>query len=103
MSIEFAGARTRRASLVVCIAVAVPPVGSMNVFVEGEMVGRKWSCVVPTEEVAPVSQTPEAIVPVMMPCLICWEDIVTGVWVVARCWYASLVWLHRQVLLSVSR
>ena len=31
------GAGIRRASLIVCIAVAVPPVGSMNVFVEGEM------------------------------------------------------------------
>ena len=102
MSIEFAGARTHRASLVVCIAVAVPPVGSLNVFVEGEMVGKKWSCVVPTEEVAPVSQMPEAIVPVMMPCLICWEDIVTRVWVVACCWYACLVWLLCQVLLFLS-
>lgn len=71
---NFGGSFTARLSLAVYVVILVLPVGRRNVFVEGKIAGRKYTNVVPIEEVVPASRTPD-VMAVMIPYLICCEEI----------------------------
>ena len=63
MSTEIDGSRKSWCSFAVSDACAVPPVGKWKTFVEGVVDIIKGSCGRPAVEVAPVSLTPEGMVP----------------------------------------
>ena len=69
MSTMLAGGRTLCRSFATLVALAVPPVGRINILEEMVVVSSKGSWGAPAVEVAPVSLTADAIDPSMITCL----------------------------------
>ncbi len=67
----FAGSRTFKCSFAILDAAVVPPVGRWKILLDFMLVSLKGSFSLPAVEVAPVSLTPDGMLPSSIPFFIC--------------------------------